>query len=176
VGRSTTTVIAAGTTVSGRIEGAEDIEVLGTIKGSVVLDGAMRVDEDARVEADLELTSLDIHGIVVGNVTASERITLHASARVIGDLTTPRVVLDDGALFRGAIDMGEAPDEGSARPARARKSARSAAPAARPARAPKSRAAAAKAPPSEPEADDADEEPELPAAASAKKVSVKKRK
>lgn len=194
------TVITAGIVVSGRIEGAEDIEVFGAVKGSVHLDGDVFVDENARVDADLEVNNLTIHGILVGNVTASDAIELAASARVVGDLTAPRVIVQAGALYRGTIDMGdiegEMPGEGKAgrsksrassrAPARAT-SSRSAAPAraARPEPEPEpkpkpkpSRARPAKKDPEPEPVDDVvddDDEPELPAAAKKKKVAVKKR-
>ncbi|MCA9541102.1 MAG: polymer-forming cytoskeletal protein, partial [Myxococcales bacterium] len=101
------TIITAGTTVSGRIEGAEDVEVFGAVKGSVQLDGSLFIDEKARVDADLSVSSLTIQGILVGNAAASEVIELTASARVIGDLTAPRVIVEDGAHYRGTIDMGQ---------------------------------------------------------------------
>ncbi|MHC4836562.1 MAG: bactofilin family protein [Planctomycetota bacterium] len=164
------TVVAAGTTISGTIEGAEDILVQGAIKGSVRLDGNLTVEADARADADIEATEVRIHGILVGNVTASALVELTKGARVIGDLTAPQVIVEGGAGYRGAIDMGDlSGDGGRSRPSTP---ARKATPARQPAPAPKAREA-------EPEPDsdaDAGDEPELPAAASGKKVSVKKRK
>jgi cytoskeletal protein CcmA (bactofilin family) len=134
-----TTVIGAGTVVSGRVEGAEDLHVLGTLKGTLRLEGELLVDAEARVEADAEVTAAVIHGIYVGNVVASERVELSASARVLGDLTAPRVIVADGAAYAGVIDMGdvesaigEAPPKRPA-PAPARPGARPAPAPARPA-------------------------------------------
>lgn len=190
------TVITAGVVVSGRIEGAEDIEVFGAVKGSIHLDGDVFVDEKARVDADLEVNNLTVHGILVGNVTASDAIELAASARVVGDLAAPRVIVQAGALYRGAIDMGdiedEIPGEGKARSGRGRSSgskgrsssrpapSRAARPEpkpepARPAPARPARKAEPASEPPEPEAAEADDEPELPEAARKKKVAVKKR-
>ncbi len=194
------TVITAGIVVSGRIEGAEDIEVFGAVKGSVHLDGDVFVDEQARVDADLEVNNLTVHGILVGNVTASDAIELASTARVIGDLTAPRVIVNGGALYRGTIDMGDIEDEipgesKSSRGKSARGSSRSSrsapARAARPEREePKAAAkpepkrpsrSRKKAPEPAPEPEpvddvgDDDDEPELPKAAAKKKVAVKKR-
>ena len=118
------TTIAAGTVVAGRIEGAEDIDLLGRIEGSVHLKGALRIDEKARADADLEVTRLEIRGILVGNATATDTIELLGTARVIGDLVAPRIIVREGARFRGLLDMGDAPDEDDApRPAQARRPA-----------------------------------------------------
>jgi len=190
------TVITAGIVVSGRIEGAEDIEIFGAVKGSVHLDGDVFVDEKARVDAELEVNNVTVHGILVGNVTASDSIELAPSARVVGDLTAPRVIVQAGALYRGAIDMGdiegEIPGEGKAargksrgssrpssrstpsRGARAERPEPKAAPAPEPARAARRPAKAAPEPEAIDDVDD-DDEPALPAAAKKKKVAVKKR-
>lgn len=136
------TVIAAGTVVAGRIEGAEDVDLFGRIEGSLKLKGALKIDEKARADAELDVTRLEVRGILVGNATASESIELFGTARVVGDLVAPRIIVRDGARFRGLIDMGEpaeADDEAPARPA-ARRPAAPARPA--PRTAPASRPAA----------------------------------
>jgi cytoskeletal protein CcmA (bactofilin family) len=127
-----TTVIAPGTVVSGRVEGAEDLTVLGQLRGTLRLEGELLVDAEARVEADAEVTAAVIHGIYVGNVIASERVELSATARVLGDLAAPRIIIEEGAAFSGAIDMGdvEAAEPAPRRPAAAATPAR---PGARPA-------------------------------------------
>ncbi len=102
-----TTVIAPGTVVSGRVEGAEDVTVLGQLRGTLRLEGELLVDAEARVEADAEVIAAIIHGIYVGNVIASDRVELSSTARVLGDLTAPRIIIDEGAAFSGAIDMGD---------------------------------------------------------------------
>lgn len=170
--RSTSTV-AAGTQISGRIEGSEDLEVLGAVKGEIRLDGALHVDEEARVEAECHITRLVVHGILVGDVNASDAVEIHATARVIGDVTTPRIVLHEGALYRGTIDMGDAPEGGGrkAKPAPTRGRVRSS----RSSKARKSAAPRAAATP-DPVATEAEDEPAPPTGAATKKVAVKKRK
>ena len=163
------TVITAGTRVSGRIEGSEDVDVFGAIEGSVALEGHLLIDGDARVDATLEVSELTVHGVLVGNATVSGTIELHQTAKVVGDLVAPRVILHDGALFRGLIDMGALGDAPPAKSTRRAKPARSSAP----------RAAPRPAPRREPEPEPveaADDEPELPEAAPKKRVAVKKRK
>ena len=156
------TIIAAGTVIAGRIEGAEDIDLFGRIEGSLKLKGALKIDEKARADADLEVTRLEVRGILVGNVTASEAIELFPSARVIGDLVASQVVVREGARFRGLIDMGDAPGEEDA--PRGTPARRPAVPAGRPAARPAVPARTTPAPrPGRPaaqvEGEDAGEEP-----------------
>lgn len=194
------TVITAAIAINGRIEGAEDVEVFGRIQGAVQLEGNLYIDEQARVDAEVEVTNLTIHGIYVGNATASESIELAPSARVVGDLTAPRVIVQAGARYRGMIDMGDVDSEtpaaetgkrsgrgsrgrtGASRSSAGRSSTRRAARAeparaAEPAPTKKPRRAKKPAPAPEPPevVEEDDLEPELPAAAATKKVSVKKR-
>ena len=103
-----TTVIAAGAIVSGRIEGSEDLDVLGAVDGAIALDGHINVAESARLDADVEANVIHISGVVVGNITARESIHLAASCMVAGDVSAPSVILEDGARYRGYIDMGNA--------------------------------------------------------------------
>lgn len=120
------TVIAAGTAISGHVEGAEDIDVFGRVEGSIRLEGALVVDEKARLDAQVDVTSVTVSGIVVGNVTASELIELTSSARVVGDMTAPRIIVEDGATYAGQIDTGNVesnPDAGRGRRASPTRSA-----------------------------------------------------
>jgi cytoskeletal protein CcmA (bactofilin family) len=101
------TVIGAHTRVKGTIEGEEDLHVFGRVDGTVALSGSLTVDQDAVVVADVEASQALIGGTVVGNVTAQTLIHISSTGRVVGDLTAPRVVIEDGASYRGTVDMGE---------------------------------------------------------------------
>ena len=163
------TIISSQTVVNGRITGEEDLDVFGTVRGRIESVGDLRVDSRARVEADVVAHAVEIMGIVVGSVTASTSVRIHESAMVDGDITTPRLLVSDGAKYRGYIDMGgesattaKSPSRSSSRPS-PKRAARS-----RPKPPP---------PPPEPaaEIDDADDEPALPEGGRTKKVKVKRR-
>ncbi|HKK94104.1 MAG TPA: polymer-forming cytoskeletal protein, partial [Longimicrobiales bacterium] len=66
------------------------------------------VGSDGRVTASIVARVVTVEGRVDGDIEARERIVLRASSQVEGDITAPRVVLEDGARFRGGVDMGEA--------------------------------------------------------------------
>ncbi len=102
------TLIAAGTTVRGHVQGSEDLLLQGALQGTLLLHGALIVDDGARADATIEATSAVVHGIVVGRIVAADFIELGATARVLGDLTAPRVIIRDGAGFSGNLEAGDA--------------------------------------------------------------------
>ena len=91
--------------IRGNISGDEDLVIEGRVEGSVSLGGHLVVAPGAVVEADIEVDTVDVHGQVDGDITATTAITLHESARVGGNLRAPRVVLSDGAQFKGSVEM-----------------------------------------------------------------------
>ena len=165
------TIISASTSVKGRIHGQENVEVYGKVEGQIELDGELLIDTNARADADIQATVVTVQGVVVGDTVASASIHLESSAKVIGDLSAPRIVIDEGAQVRGLVETGE--NAGSGRGSQARPKR-----AAAPAKARPTRPTKATAPTSDVEdageADD-DDEPELPTSARKKKVAVKKR-
>jgi cytoskeletal protein CcmA (bactofilin family) len=101
------TVIGAEIRISGEIRGEEDLVVKGRVDGKIHLSQALTVEKGAIVQADVDVRNLVISGTLVGNIVASESIRLLATARVVGDLAAPRVIMDAGAAYRGRVDMGD---------------------------------------------------------------------
>lgn len=132
--QATTTVIAPGTVVSGELRGEESVSVHGRINGRVQLTETLTIESDGVVEADLEVKTLVVAGVLVGNVIATDSVRLLEKARVVGNLSAPRIAIDGGAAYRGRVEMGEAAPV--ARTARATATRDSATPAAAPAKAP----------------------------------------
>jgi cytoskeletal protein CcmA (bactofilin family) len=96
--------------IQGDVSGDEDLLIQGHVKGSVTLEqNAVTVGSEGEVHASIQARLVTVEGRVVGDLIAEERVILRSSARVEGDITSPRVVLEDGANFRGGIDMGERP-------------------------------------------------------------------
>ena len=135
------TVIGAATQVKGNLEGDEDLLVVGRVDGNINLTKTLTVDPKGVVVADVQVREAIISGQLVGNVTATDLVHITEQGRVVGDLTAPRVVLVDGAAFRGAIDMGDMEAPATARPL---------GPRARPSRSQPEEAAHAPAPTSKP--------------------------
>jgi cytoskeletal protein CcmA (bactofilin family) len=99
------TVIGTGFIVDGEVTGSENVLVHGTVKGRVTLREGLVVDAGGVVEADVESATVEIAGQLTGNVAASERVELKAESRVTGDIRAPRILIADGALYQGSIDM-----------------------------------------------------------------------
>lgn len=93
--------------IRGNLQGDEDLTILGRVEGSVQLSRTLIVEDGGIVKADVDVRNAVISGIVVGNVTASDSVEITESGRVVGDIAAPRVLIVDGARFRGMVDMGD---------------------------------------------------------------------
>src|SRR5574341_1959361 len=120
------TIIGESILINGSLSGDEDLTVRGRVEGTVTLTKTLVVEPTGIVKAEVQVRNCVISGVVVGNVTASESVEITREGRMIGDINAPRVIIVDGASFRGRIDMGEV-DVGGERPARAALPSRAAA-------------------------------------------------
>ena len=91
--------------IRGSITGVEDLIIEGRVEGSIALSGHLAVAQAAVIEADLEVDSVDVHGQLDGDIVAVTTITLHEGSRVVGNLRAPRIVITDGAQFKGTVEM-----------------------------------------------------------------------
>lgn len=102
-----TTVIGESVRIRGNLNGDEDLHVLGRVEGSVELKRTLIVAESGIVKAEVAVKNAVISGVVVGNVSATESVELTAEGRMVGDIIAPRIIIVDGASFRGNVDMGD---------------------------------------------------------------------
>jgi cytoskeletal protein CcmA (bactofilin family) len=122
-------MIGPSIVVRGEVSGNEDLLIQGQLDGSVTLDlHSVTVGSGGRVKADITGRIITIEGNVEGNLNAKEQIILRGSAIVQGDIKAPRVVLEDGASFRGLVDMGMRDVANAAESRRADRSSAAAAP------------------------------------------------
>ena len=103
-----TALLGRGATFVGKLtfEGAVRIE--GKFKGEVVSDGTLVVGKAAQVDAEIAVGEVIVEGTIVGNVRATRSIELRSSGCVTGDLSTPMLQIDKGAMFDGRSIMGTA--------------------------------------------------------------------
>lgn len=102
-GRAT---IGRSITIQGEVTGDEDLAIEGRVEGSVNLkQHAVEIGPEGQVTADVSGRVVTVEGHVEGNLRASERVILRKTAHVEGDITCPRVTLEDGAYFRGGVEM-----------------------------------------------------------------------
>ncbi len=99
------TVIGRSIVIDGEISGDAPVVVEGTVKGRIALDAAVNVAEDGVVEADIESQEVEISGSVTGNISAGDRVEIRPEGRMVGDIRSPRILIADGASFKGHIDM-----------------------------------------------------------------------
>jgi cytoskeletal protein CcmA (bactofilin family) len=103
------TVIGGGIHVNGRVSGEEDLRVEGRVEGRIELSETLHVAAEGIVVAEVQARDIVISGVVVGNVTAADSVTLNPGAKLVGDISAPRLIVADGAAFRGNIAMGGEP-------------------------------------------------------------------
>ena len=99
------TVIGSSIVIEGEISSDEALVVQGTIRGKVALSESMFVENSATVEADVEAEAVEVSGVLTGNVEANSRVEIKADGKMVGDVKSPRILIADGALFKGSIDM-----------------------------------------------------------------------
>ncbi len=99
------TVIGASIVIDGEISGDEDLVIQGTVKGRISLKESLFVESSGVVEADIETQNVEVAGRVTGNIVASDKVELKSDCRVVGDIKAPRILIADGASFKGNVDM-----------------------------------------------------------------------
>ncbi|MCP4500819.1 MAG: polymer-forming cytoskeletal protein [Deltaproteobacteria bacterium] len=104
-------IIGRGIHIKGTLSGAEDLIVEGTIDGHISLKNELTVMHSGVLSAEISTHSLVAHGKVSGSIDADDLVSLTAEANVVADIRAPRVVIEDGARFKGRIEMDvELPD------------------------------------------------------------------
>ncbi len=115
--------LGASLHIKGEITGNEDLQIDGSVEGLVQLeDRKLTIGASARVTADIIAREVAVYGNVKGNLRARDRIEIKKDGSVVGDLTTARIMIEDGAYFKGSIeiDKGGEASESQEKPALAR--------------------------------------------------------
>jgi cytoskeletal protein CcmA (bactofilin family) len=103
---SGTTLVGPNITLEGTITGTEPMMIEGTVRGRINLASDLRIGTKARIDATVHARNVTIEGRVTGDVSADDRLELVATANVEGNLKAPKIVVAEGARFRGNVDMG----------------------------------------------------------------------
>jgi cytoskeletal protein CcmA (bactofilin family) len=100
--------------IKGEISGNEDLLIEGSIEGLVQLDERkLTVGATAKVTADIIAREVVVYGSVKGNLRAKDRIEIKKDGSVNGDLTTARIMIEDGAYFKGSIEIDKSGEKES---------------------------------------------------------------
>ncbi|MGQ0506626.1 MAG: bactofilin family protein [Myxococcaceae bacterium] len=101
------TVIGQSNLITGTLTADEDLTVRGRVEGELTLSRTLIVEPSGVVKANVAVKNAIVSGVVVGNINATESVELTREGRMVGDIRAPRVIIVDGASFRGRVDMGE---------------------------------------------------------------------
>ena len=104
-------VIGPKTTIKGEVTGDEDVLVEGTVDGQIRITRDLRVGAGGVVKATVEAQSVVVSGEFIGDCRASHRVEIQATGRLTGNISAPRVVIAEGATFKGNSDMSSRRDE-----------------------------------------------------------------
>lgn len=92
--------------IKGELHGEEDLVIEGRVEGTIALkQNHLILERSAVINAHVEVQNVTIKGEMIGNTTASDKVEIAADAKVVGDIKAPRIVMEDGARFRGAVQM-----------------------------------------------------------------------
>jgi cytoskeletal protein CcmA (bactofilin family) len=100
-------MLGAGTIIKGDIQSNGDFRVDGTLIGSIQSKGKIVIGATGNVEGEVVCQNADISGQVKAQLTVSELLTLKASARISGEITTGKLSIEPGAKFSGTCNMNE---------------------------------------------------------------------
>lgn len=101
--------IGKSVTIKGQIFSREDLVVDGEVEGAIELnDHRLTVGPNGRVRAGVKAREIVVLGSIDGNVDALDKIDIRKDAKLIGDIKTARIVIEDGAYFKGSIDIVKA--------------------------------------------------------------------
>jgi cytoskeletal protein CcmA (bactofilin family) len=91
--------------IEGEVYAKDDIQIDGEVKGSVRSDNRLTIGESGKADAAINAGEVVVAGTVNGNIDATRRIVLRKGAHLVGDVRTAGIVIEDGAYFRGGIDI-----------------------------------------------------------------------
>ena len=108
------TFFGPNVTIEGTITGSEPVLIEGTIRGKINLSGDLRIGTRARVDATVHAKTVTVEGKLNGDISADDRVELVMTATVDGNIKAPKIVVAEGAKFRGNVDMGSTKPRDSA--------------------------------------------------------------
>ena len=99
-------LIGKSVIIKGELSGSEDLYIDGQVEGSIELQGNnLTVGPNGQVRANVNAKAVVVQGKLEGNIRASDRTELRKSAVAVGDITTQNLAIEDGAYFKGRVDI-----------------------------------------------------------------------
>lgn len=100
-------MLGAGTTIKGDIQSNGDFRIDGTLIGSISSKGKIVIGQTGNVDGEVNCKNADISGQVKAQITVAELLTLKATAKIAGEITTSKLSIEPGAKFSGTCNMSE---------------------------------------------------------------------
>jgi cytoskeletal protein CcmA (bactofilin family) len=98
--------IGRSVVVKGELSGSEDLYIDGQVEGTIELrQNSLTIGPHGQVKANVSAKDVVVQGKLEGNIHASERAQLSKTAVAVGDITTQRVAIEEGAFFKGKVDI-----------------------------------------------------------------------
>jgi len=91
--------------IIGDIKFKENFRIDGVFKGKILSGNGLIIGESGEVEAEIDVVKISINGRVKGSIKAKERIEIFSKGRVIGSVSAPKLIIEDGAFFQGSCQM-----------------------------------------------------------------------
>ena len=101
------TVVGESITIKGEISGDQDLVLYGRVEGDIALSRDILIKPPSQTNANVKARNVTVSGRLEGNVEADQKVELSAEGKMVGDIHSPRIVIVDGAYFKGTIDMGD---------------------------------------------------------------------
>jgi cytoskeletal protein CcmA (bactofilin family) len=111
------TVIGADTVIKGEMTVQNRARILGRFEGTIDSKGQVEVADKAVCKADVSASTIAVDGQIEGNITALEKAHLNGTARIVGDLVASKLVVTEGAAFKGHLHVGPDAVKGQGAPA-----------------------------------------------------------
>lgn len=96
-----------GSHFSGDLKFDDGFRIDGRFEGKITSASELVIGETAEVDAEIHVGKLSVNGSLKGTVIVTDRVELHPKAKVLADLTTPALSIDEGAFFQGSCKMGQ---------------------------------------------------------------------
>jgi cytoskeletal protein CcmA (bactofilin family) len=98
-------VIGASMKIKGDIVAKEELTVDGEVEGNITLQDRLTIGPNGRVQATIKAKEVVVYGMVNGNVQATDKLAIRDKGSLVGDIQTAGIIIDDGAYFKGSIDI-----------------------------------------------------------------------
>lgn len=119
------TIIGADTHIKGEMTFEKSARIVGAFEGRISAKGLLEIADGARCKAEVQAESVDVDGEVEGNLSAGQKVTLNAKARVRGDIVAGTLIVSEGASIVGHVSVGPDAEKASSGRSRSASSSRS---------------------------------------------------